>query len=164
MHLSLALRRQVFDAYGNREIERTSDLPPDGVRFSCPCCGYPTLNERGAFQICRLCWWEDDGQDDRNADQVLGGPNHGYSLLVARTNFENYLVMYPPEFDTRISGPESETTRSLKRRLIAAYDSMIGAETVDSLNRIWKEIDRMEKGLYKILRETIRAYEASVKE
>ena len=26
----------------------------------CLCCGYRTLDERGAFDICQVCFWEDD--------------------------------------------------------------------------------------------------------
>jgi len=28
--------------------------------YSCPCCGYLTLPERGAYDICPVCFWEDD--------------------------------------------------------------------------------------------------------
>ena len=65
-----------------------SDLHP------CPCCGYPTLLERGAYEICTICWWEDDGQDDDNADAVRGGPNGAYSLTQARANFADHFDMY----------------------------------------------------------------------
>ncbi|MEA3320951.1 MAG: CPCC family cysteine-rich protein [Bacillota bacterium] len=41
-------------------------------RETCPCCGYPPLEERGNFEICILCNWEDDGQDDPYADEVWG--------------------------------------------------------------------------------------------
>ena len=53
----------------------------------CPCCGYLTISERGAFQICPVCFWQDDGQDDHNADQVLGGPNGDISLTTGRANY-----------------------------------------------------------------------------
>lgn len=53
----------------------------------CPCCGYRTLGARGDFEICPICWWEDDGQDDRDADIVMGGPNYELSLTAARVNF-----------------------------------------------------------------------------
>ena len=33
----------------------------------CPCCGYLTLDERGGYEICPVCYWEDDGQDDHDA-------------------------------------------------------------------------------------------------
>jgi Cysteine-rich CPCC len=42
---------------------------------------------RGAFEICEVCFWEDDGQDDPDADAALGGPNGGLSLTDARRNF-----------------------------------------------------------------------------
>ncbi|WP_455962165.1 CPCC family cysteine-rich protein [Methylorubrum aminovorans] len=51
----------------------------------CPCCR--TLNERGGFEICPVCFWEDDGQDDHDADIVRGGPNRGLSLTEARRNY-----------------------------------------------------------------------------
>ena len=54
---------------------------------SCPCCGYATLRERGAFQICPVCFWEDDGQDEEDADDVRGGPNSTLSLTAGRRNF-----------------------------------------------------------------------------
>jgi hypothetical protein len=38
--------------------------------YTCPGCGFPTLKERGSFDICDICSWEDDGQDD-NADSIL---------------------------------------------------------------------------------------------
>ncbi|WP_210332701.1 CPCC family cysteine-rich protein [Methylosinus sp. H3A] len=53
----------------------------------CPCCGYRTLDERGAYEICPVCFWEDDGQDDHDADEVRGGPNGSLSLTRARQNF-----------------------------------------------------------------------------
>jgi hypothetical protein len=57
---------------------------------ACPCCGFLTLRERGGFEICDVCFWEDDGQDDHDADLVRGGPNRGLSLLQARRNFAAY--------------------------------------------------------------------------
>ncbi|MFI9006852.1 CPCC family cysteine-rich protein [Actinosynnema sp. NPDC053489] len=40
----------------------------------CPCCGYHTLDSRGDYDICEVCFW-DDGQDDHDADVVRGDPN-----------------------------------------------------------------------------------------
>ena len=59
-------------------------------KFKCPCCGYRTLNERGGFEICPVCFWEDDGQDDHDADDVRGGPNSDLSLSDARRNFREF--------------------------------------------------------------------------
>lgn len=54
---------------------------------ACPCCGFLTLGERGGYEICDVCFWEDDGQDDHDADGVRGGPNRGLSLTEARRNY-----------------------------------------------------------------------------
>ncbi|MEU3765541.1 CPCC family cysteine-rich protein [Amycolatopsis keratiniphila] len=60
----------------------------EGGAYVCSCCGYLTLGERGVFEICPVCFWEDDGQDDHDADVVRGGPNGALSLTVARRNFD----------------------------------------------------------------------------
>ncbi|CAL2104427.1 protein of unknown function [Tenacibaculum sp. 190130A14a] len=52
--------------------------------IACPCCGYKTLESRNEFDICKICWWEDDGQDNEQADDILR-----YNWNV---NFDNYLV------------------------------------------------------------------------
>jgi hypothetical protein len=60
----------------------------DGGPHTCPCCGYLTLRERGGYEICPVCLWEDDGQDELDAAVVRGGPNGGLSLAQARRNFD----------------------------------------------------------------------------
>jgi hypothetical protein len=54
---------------------------------SCPCCRRLTLEESAAYDICRICAWEDDGQTDDRADEIRGGPNGSYSLSEARRLF-----------------------------------------------------------------------------
>jgi hypothetical protein len=70
----------------NYPVIRSRDDGP----YACPCCGYVTLAERGGFEICPICFWEDDGQDDADADVVLGGPNGLLSLTQARRNFATF--------------------------------------------------------------------------
>ncbi len=57
--------------------------------YHCPCCYYPTLSSRGSFDTCAVCYWEDDGQDDQDADRIRGGPNGHLSLSEARSNFRS---------------------------------------------------------------------------
>lgn len=71
-----------YEAYTNRLDSQPSDLP-----LRCPCCGCKTLSERGGFDICQVCFWEDDGQDDYDADVKRGGPNGSLSLKEARENY-----------------------------------------------------------------------------
>lgn len=55
--------------------------------YRCPCCHYKTLHGRGHNELCKVCFWEDDGQDDHDAGDVRGGPNRALSLKQARLNF-----------------------------------------------------------------------------
>jgi hypothetical protein len=55
--------------------------------YSCPCCGHVTLSERGGYEICDECGWEDDGQDDHDSHVVRGGPNGRESLAEARRRY-----------------------------------------------------------------------------
>lgn len=96
----LARRRALFDNYTKRLDEQPSDLP-----LRCPCCFFKTLDERGEYEICSVCFWEDDGQDEYDVDVVRGGPNGALSLTQARKNYrelgasEARLVVYvrPPQ-------------------------------------------------------------------
>jgi hypothetical protein len=156
MKATLFERRKYFDSYGARPAEKLAALPPRGIRYSCPCCGYPTLAGRGTYEICELCWWEDDGQDDADADVVAGGPNDNYSLVEARDNFERFLVMYPPDQDRRVGGPDTEATRALKRALIDEFEKLMASPTAPELDLIWASVRGIERQLYRNLKTSLR--------
>lgn len=67
----------------------------------CPCCGRASLSERNSYDICKVCWWEDDGQDNSRADTVMGGPNYGLSLTQGRVNFLVHGICNPARDDLR---------------------------------------------------------------
>jgi hypothetical protein len=55
-----------------------------GVNYSqCFCCGYFTVEERGNYAICPVCFWEDDGNSELTK---MSGPNH-MTLKEGRKNF-----------------------------------------------------------------------------
>jgi hypothetical protein len=68
--------------------QRNVSAPPRAEPYTCPCCGHPTLPERGGYDICTECGWEDDGQDEHDRGVVRGGPNGGLSLEAARSAYE----------------------------------------------------------------------------
>ncbi len=78
------MRREWFEGYTSHV---NTIKPASEQKYPCPCCGYRTLGERGGYDICPVCFWEDDGQDDHDADEVRGGPNYELSLTQARKNF-----------------------------------------------------------------------------
>jgi len=53
----------------------------------CPCCGYRTLYDPnpGSYEICPVCFWEDDQVQSADPD-YRGGANNP-SLSEARKNF-----------------------------------------------------------------------------
>lgn len=59
-------------------------------RFPCPCCGLLTLTsgERGSYEICEVCFWEDDGVQFRDPS-YRGGANVE-SLEEARANYNAF--------------------------------------------------------------------------
>jgi Cysteine-rich CPCC len=73
-----------FHAY---KSQRNVFGPANEGPYTCPCCGHATLSERGGYEICQECWWEDDGQDDHDSAVVRGGPNGRQSLDDARASY-----------------------------------------------------------------------------
>jgi Cysteine-rich CPCC len=59
-------------------------------RFPCPCCGHLTLDREpgGTFDLCPVCFWEDDPIQFDDHD-YQGGANT-VSLTLARKNFREF--------------------------------------------------------------------------
>ena len=70
--------------------------------YPCPCCGYKTLPKPagGTYDICPVCFWEDDGVQLDDPDYP-GGANKP-SLREAQRNFQAI-------------GAESETSLAFTR-------------------------------------------------
>jgi hypothetical protein len=77
-------RLEWFTAYTWQKnvLAQARDLP-----YTCPCCGHATLAERGVYEICGECGWEDDGQDNHDSAVNRGGPNGRLSLDEARAEY-----------------------------------------------------------------------------
>jgi hypothetical protein len=50
----------------------------------CPCCHCKTLERRAQWEICPVCFWEDDGHEE---PEVCSPPNHGLTLTQGRANY-----------------------------------------------------------------------------
>lgn len=59
-------------------------------KYKCPCCGFYTLNHKAdnTFQLCPVCYWEDDGVQLHDPN-YQGGAN-SISLIKAMENFKNF--------------------------------------------------------------------------
>ncbi len=139
--LALQLRRRSFQsALADLRVQGASiATAQDGrpILAVCPCCGYPTLTARGDYDTCPICYWEDDGQDDVDADVVRGGPNADYSLAEARCNVVAGGTHHRPS-DPRFAVEQRFAAR--RERVVAAYDALLPEvfpwSFIDALPRI----------------------------
>lgn len=63
--------------------------------YRCPCCGCRTLAAPESLQLCPVCWWEDDGQEDADAAEVRLTVNGALSLHEARTHYQACGAAHP---------------------------------------------------------------------
>jgi hypothetical protein len=73
----------------------------------CLCCGYKTLAMPEAQELCQVCWWQDDGQDDRDADVVRRTVNGNLSLSEGRRNYK-HLQAADPRYIGHVRVPRQE--------------------------------------------------------
>ena len=103
-------------------------------RYPCPCCGLPTIDEPGIYDICAVCWWEDDGQEGESPYS----PNR-CSLARARENFAAGLTMFDAGAEPE-GFADSEQQRERKRRLLTAYELLRSDTDTGSQDRLRHEI------------------------
>jgi hypothetical protein len=54
-------------------------------KFQCPCCHHFTLGEVASYDICPVCFWEDDGTTGEH-----GFSPNGVSLAEAQINYQKF--------------------------------------------------------------------------
>jgi Cysteine-rich CPCC len=86
------------------------------------------LNDNGGFEICVICWWEDDGQTDTDADEVRGGPNSHYSLTLAKKNFADHGHMYGKDDAIQVVVQPSSARRALMNYLDSIHFDPVRAD------------------------------------
>lgn len=78
----------------------------EGEGTACPCCGYRTLKEGwGSFEVCPICWWEDDGQ--QLANPLLRDGANAVSLAEAQLYFLISGVS-DPRFSDHVRAPAED--------------------------------------------------------
>ncbi len=81
-HLGGSLARRVQHATTRKYLEA---LMADRW-LPCPCCGHHTLPERGAYEVCPVCYWEDDPHQQRHPDSADGA--NGTSLIDSQQTYQ----------------------------------------------------------------------------
>lgn len=111
---------------------------------TCPACGYP-VHDRGNFDICQVCWWEDDGELTATLDDV-SGPNH-ITLREARHNFDEWGHCDGPDLGPNDCVPDHELARDKprlgrKRPAVDAFDAMRAARSEREAQALFREAVR----------------------
>lgn len=59
-------------------------------KYQCPCCRYYTLSEipPGTFEICPVCFWEDDPVQYNDPNYCFGANRE--SLMQAQKNYSEF--------------------------------------------------------------------------
>ncbi len=79
------------------------------MKYKCFCCGYTTLDSRGGYDICPVCFWEDDRYllydkeeivtslydelddiDEETLMDIPSGANDGLTLREGRENYKRF--------------------------------------------------------------------------
>ncbi|WP_186774363.1 CPCC family cysteine-rich protein [Chitinophaga pinensis] len=140
-------RRTIYDTY----------LQANGIELcTCPGCGFPSLTDRGEFEICIICFWEDDGQDDNEGSILSGlfeelqlsGPNDKLSLRENRINIGRILESSAEMIDGEIdlnTARVLETIAFYQLRRMDIEGRMTGEESAQ--DHIWLEWQEVRKDL-----------------
>lgn len=57
------------------------------MKLACPCCEYLTLPDRNQYDICPVCFWEDDGDHPKSA------ANDDLTISEGKVNYQLYGAM-----------------------------------------------------------------------
>lgn len=79
---------------------------------TCPVCGFPTLDERGDYEVCVVCLWEDDGEGTSARDLTRVAPPNCTSMLQERVNLAGMLAHF--ERTDEISGSLHEVITKIR--------------------------------------------------
>lgn len=78
-------------------------------RFPCPCCGHLVFGEpSGTYDICPICFWEDDGF--QLAYPLMKGGANSNSLVECQRDFAQ-IGACEPRFVGNVRAPKHEEAR-----------------------------------------------------
>jgi len=90
-------------------------------KFACPCCGYLVFDERDCYEICPICFWEDDGI--QIADPWFSGGANKPSLEESQRNFAEFGAM-EKRFISNVRAVTEDDTQDPDWRPVQLNDKM----------------------------------------
>jgi hypothetical protein len=104
-------------------------------KCTCPCCGYKTISSDGDYDICPICFWEDDPFQKENVYD-LGANN--IPLIEAQKNYLKFGVS-EKQFIDNVRKPNKQDKREPNWKLIK-----------DDLYELKSACRKFIKGIYNI--------------
>jgi hypothetical protein len=102
------------------------------TKFTCYVCGYRTLESRCDWDVCPVCFWEDDvlvcGDED-----VSSSANNGMLISAAQTNFLQFGAV-SREFLGKVRPPRKDETRDPEWRPLTRVSEFLST-TRDNENK-----------------------------
>ena len=104
--------QEILAAFFEKRAHFNDDLKQHQLPlYTCPGCGYPTITERGDYEICKVCNWEDDGYDDDRksifdaflVENKISGPNGRLTLIENRIIIGRILQQHAHTFNGTIN-------------------------------------------------------------
>lgn len=89
------------------------------MKYKCPCCGYYTFESpiNSTYDICPVCFWEDDRWQLINPNQ--GGGVNRVSLNQVRENYKEFgACEYEMKEHVRAAGIDDEICADISKLLI----------------------------------------------
>lgn len=120
----------------------------------CPCCGYQTLPQRGSYELCPVCWWEDEGAEAWE----YSGPN-GETLVEAQ---QRYLAQTLPHRlrPGKVRAPKRGEERAPGWRPIEVTDEVLARVTQAHVD--WeRSFETATEGMDEHVDENLREYNAA---
>jgi hypothetical protein len=86
---------------------------------TCPCCGHKVFEQSGNYEICPICFWEDDGV--QLADPWFAGGANVPGLVEAQKNYKKYGAM-EKRFQGNVRKPTDNDEKDSEWRLVDESD------------------------------------------
>jgi hypothetical protein len=134
-------RRALFDEF----------LAAQGsIRVPCPSCGYPTIDGYDQYDICSICHWEDDGQDDATADEIWGGPNADFSLTDSRLRIGTFLWELAQKLGGSINLDPMEVLQAVREReeVLRRFKSQHVRHHTQKNDPVWRRYSALQRDTF----------------
>lgn len=102
-------------------------------KYTCPCCGYKTLTEEppGTYEICSICFWEDDPIQFN--DPFYEGGANGISLMEAQRNYQEFGAC-EKEMIKNVRKPNIDDEKDINWKMVDLKEDSIEKIIVDLSN------------------------------